>query len=41
MLQISPRRGRQLDAECEIGDSLGTKMDTATFGRIALNPPSR
>ena len=24
-----------MDAECEIGDSLGTKMDTSTFGRIA------
>jgi N utilization substance protein A len=35
MLQISLEEGRKLDAECEIGDSLGTKMDTATFGRIA------
>jgi N utilization substance protein A len=35
MLQISLTEGRKLDAECEIGDSLGTKMDTATFGRIA------
>jgi len=35
MLQISLEEGRQLDAECEVGDSLGTKMDTATFGRIA------
>ncbi len=35
MLQISFAEGRQLDAECEIGDSLGTKMDTTTFGRIA------
>jgi N utilization substance protein A len=35
MLQISLVEGRQLDADCEIGDSLGTKMDTATFGRIA------
>ena len=35
MLQISLAEGRKLDAECEIGDSLGTKMDTATFGRIA------
>jgi len=24
-----------LDPECEVGDSLGTKMDTSTFGRIA------
>jgi N utilization substance protein A len=35
MLQISIEEGRKLDEECEIGDSLGTKMDTATFGRIA------
>ena len=35
MLQIGLEEGRKLDAECEIGDSLGTKMDTATFGRIA------
>ena len=34
-LQISLEEGRKLDAECEIGDSLGTKMDTTTFGRIA------
>ncbi len=35
MLQISLEEGRLLDAECEIGDSLGTQMDTSTFGRIA------
>jgi transcription termination/antitermination protein NusA len=35
MLQISLDEGRQLDPECEVGDSLGTKMDTNTFGRIA------
>ena len=35
MLQISIEEGRKLDPECEVGDSLGTKMDTATFGRIA------
>jgi N utilization substance protein A len=35
MLQISVAEGRELDPECEIGDSLGTKMDTTTFGRIA------
>jgi N utilization substance protein A len=35
MLQISVEEGRKLDPDCEIGDSLGTKMDTATFGRIA------
>jgi len=34
-LQISLEEGRKLDAECEIGDDLGTKMDTSTFGRIA------
>jgi N utilization substance protein A len=35
MLQISLDEGRRLDPDCEIGDSLGTKMDTNTFGRIA------
>jgi len=34
-LQISLEEGRKLDPDCEIGDSLGTKMDTMTFGRIA------
>jgi N utilization substance protein A len=34
-LQISLQEGRKLDPECEVGDSLGTKMDTSTFGRIA------
>ncbi len=34
-LQISVAEGRKLDPDCEIGDSLGTKMDTSTFGRIA------
>jgi N utilization substance protein A len=34
-LQLSLEEGRKLDAECEIGDSLGTKMDATTFGRIA------
>ncbi len=34
-LQIILEEGRELDPECEIGDSIGTKMDTATFGRIA------
>ena len=34
-LQISLEEGCKLDPECEIGDSLGTKMDTSTFGRIA------
>ena len=34
-LQIGMDEGRKLDPECEVGDSLGTKMDTSTFGRIA------
>ena len=34
-LEISLDAGRKLDPDCEIGDSLGTKMDTTTFGRIA------
>ncbi|MDX1707060.1 MAG: transcription termination factor NusA [Desulfobacterales bacterium] len=34
-LEISLEEGRKLDPGCEIGDSLGTKMDTSTFGRIA------
>ena len=34
-LQIGLEEGRRLDPECEVGDSLGTKMDTTTFGRIA------
>jgi N utilization substance protein A len=34
-LQISLHEGQMLDPECEVGDSLGTKMDTSTFGRIA------
>jgi N utilization substance protein A len=34
-LEISHEEGRKLDPECEFGDSLGTKMDTTTFGRIA------
>ncbi len=34
-LEISLEDGRKLDPDCEIGDSLGTKMDTTTFGRIA------
>ena len=33
--QITMEEGRKLDPECELGDSLGTKMDTTTFGRIA------
>ncbi len=34
-LEISLEEGLKLDPECEVGDSLGTKMDAATFGRIA------
>lgn len=34
-LQISMEEGQKLDPDCEVGDSLGTKMDTSTFGRIA------
>ncbi|MEW6076504.1 MAG: transcription termination factor NusA [Thermodesulfobacteriota bacterium] len=34
-LQISIEEGRLLDSECEVGDSLGVKMDTSSFGRIA------
>ena len=34
-LEISLAQGRMLDAECQVGDSLGTKMDTTDFGRIA------
>ena len=34
-LEITLDEGRDLDPECEIGDSLGTKMDASTFGRIA------
>ena len=30
-IQISLEEGRKLDPECEIGDSLGTKMDTVHF----------
>ncbi|MBW2020213.1 MAG: transcription termination/antitermination protein NusA [Deltaproteobacteria bacterium] len=34
-LEIDLEEGRKLDPECEVGDSLGAKMDTTTFGRIA------
>jgi N utilization substance protein A len=33
--EISLEEGRKLDPECEVGDSLGSKMDATTFGRIA------
>lgn len=35
MLEISLDEGRKLDPECQVGDSLGVKLDTDTFGRIA------
>jgi len=34
-LHVSLEEGRKLDPEVELGDSLGMKMDTDTFGRIA------
>ncbi|MBL7212747.1 MAG: transcription termination/antitermination protein NusA [Desulfobacteraceae bacterium] len=34
-LQISLDEAREMDPESELGDSLGIKMDTDTFGRIA------
>ncbi|OQY05050.1 MAG: transcription termination/antitermination protein NusA [Desulfobacteraceae bacterium 4572_123] len=34
-IQIGFKEAVKLDPECEIGDSLGTKIDTSTFGRIA------
>ncbi|MBI5584680.1 MAG: transcription termination/antitermination protein NusA [Deltaproteobacteria bacterium] len=33
--QITIEEGRKLDPECEVGDSLGIKMETSSFGRIA------
>lgn len=33
--EVSFEDGRELDPECELGDSLGIKLDTAKFGRIA------
>jgi N utilization substance protein A len=33
--QISLEEGKRLDPECEVGDSLGIKMETSSFGRIA------
>ena len=35
LLEISLEEGRKLDPDCQVGDQLGTKMDTAEFGRIA------
>ena len=34
-LHVSLEEGRKLDPEVELGDSLGMKMDTDAFGRIA------
>jgi len=34
-LEISFEEARKIDPECEMGDSLGIKMDTDEFGRIA------
>jgi N utilization substance protein A len=33
--EISLVEGRKLDPDCEVGDSLGVKIDTGSFGRIA------
>jgi N utilization substance protein A len=33
--EVSFAEGRKLDPDCEVGDSLGIKIDTSTFGRIA------
>ena len=35
LMQISLGEGRQQDPECEVGDSLGFRMDAREFGRIA------
>lgn len=34
-IQISLEEAREMDPDCEIGDSLGIKMDPDSFGRIA------
>jgi N utilization substance protein A len=34
-IEINLEAGLQLDPECEIGDWLGSKIDTESFGRIA------
>ncbi len=34
-LEMTIEEGRKLDPDCEIGDSLGSKVDTTAFGRIA------
>jgi len=35
VLELTLKQGLKYDAECEIGDSLGIKVDTSMFGRIA------
>jgi N utilization substance protein A len=34
-LEIDLEEGRKLDPGCQLGDSIGTKMDATAFGRIA------
>ncbi len=34
-LQMTMKEGKRMDPDCEAGDSLGVKLDTAEFGRIA------
>ncbi len=34
-LQMTMKEGLRLDPDCEFGDSLGVKLDTTEFGRIA------
>jgi N utilization substance protein A len=35
MLEVTLDEGRKLDPDCKLGDSLGIKLDTDAFGRIA------
>ncbi|MFO7883456.1 MAG: transcription termination factor NusA [Desulfobacteraceae bacterium] len=35
VLELTLKEGLKYDTECEIGDSLGIKVDTSMFGRIA------
>ncbi|HQK79897.1 MAG TPA: NusA N-terminal domain-containing protein, partial [Syntrophales bacterium] len=35
-MEISLAEAREMDEEVELGDSLGMKVDTSTFGRIAV-----
>ena len=34
-VELTYEQGLEYDAECEVGDSLGIKVDTSSFGRIA------